>query len=127
MSFDKEIPQSGNVAHGRGIFYNPPSYLFCVAMDILPVAALSVTSERVFSSSKLTDALRRNRLSETTFEVLQVLKFTMKRERLELPQGWKPAQENELDESGTQGTLNIGEQTYLLNDTKIKDFVDFFD
>ncbi len=52
--------------------------LYRVALDILPVPASAVASERVFSSSKETDRLRRSRLSGAMMEVLQVIKFSLK-------------------------------------------------
>jgi hypothetical protein len=51
-------------------------------MDVLPAQASSVPCERVFSSSKETCALRRNRLSRGLLEALQVLKFSYRSERL---------------------------------------------
>lgn len=52
--------------------------LYRVALDILPVPASAVASERVFSSSKETDRLRRSRLSGAMMEVLQVIKYSLK-------------------------------------------------
>ena len=51
-------------------------------MDVLPAQASSVPCERVFSSSKETCALRRNRISRHLLEALQVLKFSYKTQRL---------------------------------------------
>lgn len=51
-------------------------------MDILPAQASSVSVERVFSSGKETDTLRRSSLSSELFEALQVLKFSYKQQRL---------------------------------------------
>lgn len=73
-------------------------------MDVLPVPASSVPSERVFSSSKMTDAARRSRLTPAMFEVLQVLKFSVKRARLELNHEWRPAQEAELEQLNADPT-----------------------
>lgn len=50
-------------------------------MDILPVQASSVSSERVFSSSKLTFTRERNQLSAENMEYLQVLKHALHRRR----------------------------------------------
>ncbi|KAG9079545.1 hypothetical protein FRC06_007675, partial [Ceratobasidium sp. 370] len=52
-----------------------------LAMDILPVQASSVSSERVFSSSKLTCTQERSRMAVGTVESLQVLKHSLKRPR----------------------------------------------
>jgi hypothetical protein len=57
--------------------------LFPIALDILPVQALAVPCERIFSSSKETCALRRSLLSASTLEVLQVLKQLYKGEQLQ--------------------------------------------
>lgn len=54
--------------------------MFRVEMDMLPAQALAVPSERVFSSSKETCTLRRNRVSLR--EALQVPKYSYQLERL---------------------------------------------
>jgi hypothetical protein len=59
-----------------------------MAMDYLPVQATSVPSERVFSSAKETDTAKRNRMSPVLMEALQLLKFSLKRERLNFTAGW---------------------------------------
>lgn len=51
-------------------------------MDVLPVQASSVPCERVFSSSKETCTLRRNRISPKLLEALQILKFSYRSEQL---------------------------------------------
>jgi hypothetical protein len=51
-------------------------------MDYLPVQASSVPSERVFSSSAETDTKKRNRIKPELMEALQILKFALKKERL---------------------------------------------
>ncbi|KAG8729906.1 hypothetical protein FRC10_003305 [Ceratobasidium sp. 414] len=55
--------------------------LFRIAMDVLPVQASSVSSERVFSSSKLTCTSERNRITPENMEYLQVLKHALARKR----------------------------------------------
>lgn len=57
--------------------------LYQIAMDVLPAQASSVSSERVFSSSKRTCTSERNRLSSTNMEFLQVLKHAYYRRRRE--------------------------------------------
>jgi hypothetical protein len=51
-------------------------------MDILPAQVSSVPSERIFSSSKETCTQRRNNISPTILEALQILKFIYKQDRL---------------------------------------------
>ncbi|KAJ7458159.1 hypothetical protein FB451DRAFT_981282, partial [Mycena latifolia] len=48
----------------------------------LPVQASAVPCERVFSSSKETDALRRGNMSPTVMEMLQILKFIYRNGRI---------------------------------------------
>lgn len=56
--------------------------LFRIALDVLPVQASAVPCERVFSSSKLTDESRRSNLSPAFMEMLQILKYRFRKERL---------------------------------------------
>ncbi|KDQ21136.1 hypothetical protein BOTBODRAFT_89441, partial [Botryobasidium botryosum FD-172 SS1] len=56
--------------------------LFRVALDVLPAQASAVPCERVFSSSKETITPRRNSLDAETTEILQVLKFIYRQDRL---------------------------------------------
>ncbi|KAF8831071.1 hypothetical protein HHX47_DHR1000060 [Lentinula edodes] len=53
-----------------------------IAQDVLPAQASAVPCERVFSSSKETDALRRNSLSPLKMEVFQILKYIFGNDRL---------------------------------------------
>jgi hypothetical protein len=48
-----------------------------VALDILPAQASSVSSERVFSSSKMTCTQFRTRISASNVEALQILKHSL--------------------------------------------------
>ena len=57
-------------------------YMYRVALDVLPAQASAVSCERMFSSSKETDTLRRNRLSPQVMEALQILKYYYKQEQL---------------------------------------------
>ena len=56
--------------------------IFHIAMDYLPIQASAVPCERVFSSSTETDTKKRNRISPALMEALQVLKFSLKKDRL---------------------------------------------
>ncbi|KDN41816.1 hypothetical protein RSAG8_07187, partial [Rhizoctonia solani AG-8 WAC10335] len=55
--------------------------LYRIAMNVLPAQASSVSSERVFSSSKETCTSERSRLSAESMEYLQVLKHLLVRRR----------------------------------------------
>lgn len=50
-------------------------------MDVLPAQASSVSSERVFSSSKLTCTQTRNKIGTRTVESLQILKYSLRQQR----------------------------------------------
>ncbi|TEB27309.1 hypothetical protein FA13DRAFT_1634742, partial [Coprinellus micaceus] len=56
--------------------------LFCLAVDILPVRASAVPCERAFSSSRETDVLRRSSMLPLMMEILQILKFIYRVDRL---------------------------------------------
>jgi hAT family C-terminal dimerisation region len=53
-------------------------------MDLMPVQATSVPSERIFSASKQTTTARRNRLGPKIMEAMQILKFEAKNQRKEV-------------------------------------------
>ena len=55
--------------------------LFAIAIDYLPIQASSVPCERIFSSAKETDTLKRNRMSPMLMEALQMLKFSLKKDQ----------------------------------------------
>ncbi|KAG8729542.1 hypothetical protein FRC11_008512 [Ceratobasidium sp. 423] len=57
--------------------------LYQIATDLLLVQTSSVSSERVFSSSKMACTAERNRLSVRMMEALQVLKHALKHHRRE--------------------------------------------
>lgn len=52
-------------------------------MDYLPIQASAVPCERVFSSSSDTDTKKRNRIRPELMEALQILKFALKKSRLD--------------------------------------------
>ncbi|EDR08985.1 uncharacterized protein LACBIDRAFT_326637 [Laccaria bicolor S238N-H82] len=70
--------------------------LYAMALDYLPIQASSVPSERVFSSSAETDTKRRNRIHPVLMEALQMLKFSLKQQRLNFMEGWAVT-EDELE------------------------------
>ncbi|EUC67677.1 hAT family dimerization protein [Rhizoctonia solani AG-3 Rhs1AP] len=75
--------------------------LQAISRDVLPVQASSVSSERVFSSSKNTCTLARNKLGADTVEMLQILKYSL-RQRYRLakvnsdPPGVHSSEDNQL-------------------------------
>ncbi|KAB5587478.1 hypothetical protein CTheo_9083 [Ceratobasidium theobromae] len=54
------------------------SLLHAMSMDVLPAQASSVSSERVFSSSKLSCTRARNKMKTDTVEALQILKYSLR-------------------------------------------------
>jgi hAT family C-terminal dimerisation region len=79
--------------------------LFSIAMDYLPVQATSVPCERVFSSSKDTDTAKRNRINSVLMEALQMLKHSLKKERLNFMDGWWTS-EAAMSETSKAGNLS---------------------
>ena len=55
--------------------------LFTIAKDYLPIQVSSVPCERVFSSAKETETLKRNRIHPMLIEVLQMMKFLLKKDQ----------------------------------------------
>src|SRR6267154_1998571 len=72
--------------------------LFAIAMDYLPVQASTVSCEQVFSSSAETDTKKWNRISETLMEALQMLKYGLKKERLNFTQHFTTSQHDLPDD-----------------------------
>jgi hypothetical protein len=83
-------------------------------MDYLPVQATSVPCERVFSSAKETDTTKRNQISPVLMEALQLLKFSLKKERLNFISGWS------MSEAALDGDLPDTAQNSALLDTLLR-------
>ena len=87
-------------------------------MDYLPIQASAVPCERVFSSSKETDTKKRNRINPMLMEALQMVKFILKKERLNFTSGWMTSEANMTKKSmaGTQDLLEqfLAKQNYKL-------------
>ncbi len=77
--------------------------LFGIALDYLPIQASSVPCKQVFSSTKETDTLKRNRIHPVLMEALQTLKFSLKKERFNFTGGWQTAL-SEMKGKGNAGT-----------------------
>lgn len=87
----------------------------------MPVQASAVPCERVFSSSKETDVLRRSKTSPLTMEVLQVLKYLYRSERIPFTARFL-ATEADLDEEGVEP----GQINNLLTES-VEEIASFFD
>jgi len=81
--------------------------LFSIAMDYLPIQASSVPCERVFLSAKETDTLKRNHIHPVLMEVLQTLKFSLKKERFNFTSGWQTALSNMKRTGKTRTTKDL--------------------
>ncbi|KAH8997018.1 hypothetical protein EDB86DRAFT_2759154, partial [Lactarius hatsudake] len=66
--------------------------LYDMAMDFLPIQATSVPCECVFSSAKETDTAKRDWVNSVLMEALQMLKFSLKKERLDFTMGWSTSE-----------------------------------
>jgi hypothetical protein len=73
--------------------------IFAITMDYLPIQASLVPCERVFSLSAEMDTKQRNRISPDLMEALQVLKFHLKKERLDFMVGWSTSEKQMVDDS----------------------------
>ncbi|KAG2034353.1 hypothetical protein BDR03DRAFT_984456 [Suillus americanus] len=66
--------------------------VFAIALDYLPIQASAVLCKHVFSSSSETDMQKWNRLSPVLMEALQIIKFILKKDRLNFTKGWSASQ-----------------------------------
>jgi hypothetical protein len=97
----------GSVYTDRVLQSNCLTYptIFAIAMDYLPIQASSVPCERVFSSSAEMDTKRRNRISPDLMEALQMLKFNLKKERINFMAGWNTSEKQMVDDSPEEDLL----------------------
>ncbi|KAF8714530.1 hAT family C-terminal dimerization region, partial [Rhizoctonia solani] len=96
------------------------SLLHAVAMDVLPAQASSVSSEQVFSSSKLTCTRARNQMKANTVESLQILKYAI-RNRYKHKRALVAAN----DKGGNNNTSPQGSQSNQSEDTSNLSSLDF--
>jgi len=74
-------------------------------MDYLPIQASTVPCERVFSSSGETDTKWRNRINPLTMEALQMLKFHLRKERLNFTKGWMTSEKQMVNDTPDEDLL----------------------
>ena len=93
-------------------------------MDYLPIQATSVPCERIFSSAKETDTAKRNKMSPVLMEALQLLKFSLKKDRLNFTAGWQTSEGalKAVKPKVDLGSLLIGDPDSAL-DAVIKGFI----
>ncbi len=73
--------------------------IFAIAMDYLPIQASLVPCKRVFSLSTEMDMKWRNCINPDLMEVLQVLKFQLKKEHLNFMAGWSTEEKQMVDDN----------------------------
>jgi len=83
-----------------------------MAMDYLPIQASAVPCKRVFSSSAKTDTKRRNHISPLLMESLQMLKFNLKKDRLNFTASWTTQEKQITDDDPEDDPLH----TFLESD-----------
>ncbi|KIK92382.1 hypothetical protein PAXRUDRAFT_147475, partial [Paxillus rubicundulus Ve08.2h10] len=94
--------------------------LFCIAMDYLPIQASSVPCECVFSSSRETNTKRHNHIIPSLMEALQMLKFFLKKDRLDFTKGWATSQKEMLMDMDDKDLLASIVAANLAGDTLTK-------
>jgi hypothetical protein len=92
-----------------------------MAMDYLPIQASAVPCERIFSSSAETDTKKRNRISPLLMEALQMLKFHLKKERLNFTESWVTPESQMTEDDPDEGRDLLDN---LLEDVGVQDTLD---
>ena len=82
--------------HHQVHMHNYPTW-FKMAMDYLPIQAPTVLCEQVFSSSAQTDTRQLNCIKPELMEVLQMLKYSLKKAWLDFTSAWV-TEEGELEQ-----------------------------
>jgi len=90
-----------------------------MGMDYLPIQASAVPCERIFSSSSETDTKKRNRISPLLMEALQMLKFHLKKERLNFTESWVTPESQMTEDDPDEDLLDN-----LLKDVGVQDIFD---
>ena len=79
-------------------------------MDYLPIQASAVPCERAFSSGAETVTARRNRIKPPLMEALQMLKFALKKRRLNFTDDWLTSEqlmdENEEENDALESLIH---------------------
>jgi hypothetical protein len=84
-------------------------------MDYLPIQASAVPCEHVFSSSAETDTKKRNRLGHDLMEALQILKYSLKQERLNFTSHLSTTMDSELPSEDDEPVGSTSEKTLRHN------------
>src|SRR5258708_33072325 len=77
-----------------------------MVMDYLPIQALAVPCERIFLSSTETGTKKRNCINPLLMEVLQMLKFHLKKEQLNFTAGWVTSENDMVDDDPDEDLLH---------------------
>ncbi|KAG2336908.1 hypothetical protein BDR05DRAFT_835106, partial [Suillus weaverae] len=68
--------------------------VFAIALDYLPIQASAVPCKCMFSLSSKIEIQKQNHLSPMLMEVLQIIKFILKKDRLNFTKGWVASQQD---------------------------------
>jgi hAT family C-terminal dimerisation region len=90
-----------------------------MAMDYLPIQASAVPCEQIFSSSAETDTKKQNCISPLLMEALQMLKFHLKKERLNFTESWVTPESQMTKDNPDADLLDN-----LLGDVGVQDALD---